>query len=619
MSGTGGLREGMHRTTRRFSCTGYIFLVIVLLALAGPVAAVPVPVLTIDNSSANAIASNLSNVAAGGTLILNPGTYFENGLVISQDITLRANTSYGGTAANTIIDGSDNQIITVNGGCSLIIDNLTLENGVVTGAGGAIYNQGTLTVTSSTFTGCQARFTGGGGGTGGAIDNEGTITGITTSSFTSCMAIYGGAIYSAGTIDSITATSFTDCLANGGGTAIYNTGTITSITTSVFSSPDGYEALHNSGTITSITSSAFNRGSGIYRVINNDISGTITSITTSAFNGFSAGGYEAINNYGTITATDNWWGTNTPNFSVLINGAPAPASWLVLGITASPSSITGAQTSLINANLTWDSNGIYHNPALGHVPDGIAVSFSSTGGTLAPASGSMVSGANTTRFTPAGAGISTIRSTVELQNVTVPVTVTGPAFTASPTSGTAPLAVTFTDASVGSPTMWNWSFGDGQWSNTTVTTNPVHTYAGAGTYTVNLTVTIGGSALTLSRTGYITVAPVPIIPVTTATPSGSQPINGGDDAPASSSPSGTDTVNVGGNSAVGQVIVTGTGIADLVVTGTVQQTGHHDPAAPRHAVPVLHDRPRTVYHHHRRTDLLLRAGIMARGEPSQPR
>ena len=36
MSGTGGLRKGMHRTTRRFSCTGYIFLVIVLLALAGP-------------------------------------------------------------------------------------------------------------------------------------------------------------------------------------------------------------------------------------------------------------------------------------------------------------------------------------------------------------------------------------------------------------------------------------------------------------------------------------------------------------------------------------------------------------------------------------------------------
>ena len=59
------------------------------------------------------------------------------------------------------------------------------------------------------------------------------------------------------------------------------------------------------------------------------------------------------------------------------------------------------------------------------------------------------------------------------------------AFVASPTSGNAPLNVTFTDTSTGSPTSWKWRFGDGTYSTVE---NPVHTYSGAGKYTVTLTV-----------------------------------------------------------------------------------------------------------------------------------
>ncbi len=75
-------------------------------------------------------------------------------------------------------------------------------------------------------------------------------------------------------------------------------------------------------------------------------------------------------------------------------------------------------------------------------------------------------------------------------------------FTGTPTSGTAPLAVVFTDASTGSPTSWSWTFGDG---GTATTQNPSHTYTAAGTYTVALTASNAYGSNTFTRTGYITV------------------------------------------------------------------------------------------------------------------
>jgi PKD repeat protein len=63
------------------------------------------------------------------------------------------------------------------------------------------------------------------------------------------------------------------------------------------------------------------------------------------------------------------------------------------------------------------------------------------------------------------------------------------AFNASPSSGPAPLTVSFTDQSTGGPTSWAWDFGDpGSGSdNTSTIQNPLHTYASPGTYTVTLT------------------------------------------------------------------------------------------------------------------------------------
>jgi PKD repeat protein len=75
-------------------------------------------------------------------------------------------------------------------------------------------------------------------------------------------------------------------------------------------------------------------------------------------------------------------------------------------------------------------------------------------------------------------------------------------FSGTPTSGNSPLTVVFTDTSTGSPTSWNWSFGDGGRSDVQ---NPSYTYTMAGTYTVAMTATNAGGSNTITRVGYITV------------------------------------------------------------------------------------------------------------------
>jgi YVTN family beta-propeller protein len=85
------------------------------------------------------------------------------------------------------------------------------------------------------------------------------------------------------------------------------------------------------------------------------------------------------------------------------------------------------------------------------------------------------------------------------------------AFSASPTSGNVPLAVSFTDQSTGSPTSWNWDFGDG---NASKDQNPVHKYNKTGLYSVSLTVSNANGGNALIKTGYIAVSGISDIPVT---------------------------------------------------------------------------------------------------------
>jgi PKD repeat protein len=79
-------------------------------------------------------------------------------------------------------------------------------------------------------------------------------------------------------------------------------------------------------------------------------------------------------------------------------------------------------------------------------------------------------------------------------------------FSATPTTGSKPLTVYFTDASTGPVNRWFYDFGDGHTCNErNCPKDTKHTYTKAGTYTVSLTVWSSSGSDTLTRTNYITI------------------------------------------------------------------------------------------------------------------
>jgi len=103
-----------------------------------------------------------------------------------------------------------------------------------------------------------------------------------------------------------------------------------------------------------------------------------------------------------------------------------------------------------------------------------------------------------------------------------------PNFTSDKTTGFAPLTVGFTDTTVGFPNRWNWSFGDGQWTNGTSQT-PSHVYTTPGVYTVSMNGTIWQNMSIVNtsiKTGYITVTePAPVANFAHVPSEGFYPLN----------------------------------------------------------------------------------------------
>ncbi|MDP3564681.1 MAG: PKD domain-containing protein, partial [Methanoregula sp.] len=106
---------------------------------------------------------------------------------------------------------------------------------------------------------------------------------------------------------------------------------------------------------------------------------------------------------------------------------------------------------------------------------------------------------------PDGSNTTTITDYIIVFPVTPPVA----AFTSNITAGKIPLVVAFTDASTGSPTGWNWTFGDG---TTSSEQDPVHVFTTPGQFTVSLQVTNPDGSDTTTKAQFIS-GNTPVLPV----------------------------------------------------------------------------------------------------------
>jgi len=385
----------------------FLSLALVFTVSVKDVSATPINTIYVNGSGGNDTSDGSTWLLAKKTIKNATGTVNINGTVKiangqytgvnNTQITIDKNMNINGQSeTGTVINGTGtNWIFHINSGINLTITNLTITNGN-SNYGGAIYNDGTLTVDNSTFTNNTATDYGG----GGAIVNEGTLN-VTDSNFEGNNAGVAGALYNYGGNLNIIDSTFTNNIAQYGG-AIINDGTLT-VDNSTFTN----------NTATDYGGAIFNSNSGTATVNFNRIIGN------------TAGNGGAIYNYvGIVDARYNWWGSNTSPAGEMGGSDVSYDPWIVLTVTANPTTINVGGTSTVTADLLHDSNGVYHDPVNGHVPDGLTVNFSSdTKGTVTPISTITTNGIANTTFKGISLGVSAISTTLDAQTVTTNVNI----------------------------------------------------------------------------------------------------------------------------------------------------------------------------------------------------
>ena len=203
----------------------------------------------------------------------------------------------------------------------------------------------------------------------------------------------------------------------------------------------------------------------------------------------------------------------------LVNGLARPGLVLVFLLWVAGRAFAGGVT------LAWDpvSNAagytVYYGPAAGNYTSNIDVGNK----TSSPVS-NLTEGA-TYHFAVTAYNAAHTQSGFS-NDVSATIAYSAPVaqFTASTTSGTAPLAMNFSNASTGSISTYAWTFGD---ATTSSAQNPAHVYASAGVYTVSLTVTGPGGSNTKTNTNYITVSAPAQVTTTTVASSANPSVVGG--------------------------------------------------------------------------------------------
>ncbi len=215
---------------------------------------------------------------------------------------------------------------------------------------------------------------------------------------------YGGAIqntiYGSFTVNNSIITNNTS-VNNAGGGGIVNGGNF---------------IMTNSTLTNNTAGGSFCTGGGI----END-SGTFTLNYNRIYNNSARYG-NAISCFGgSVDATNNWWGSNTPlTIPNLFSGGNVNANpWIVLRISSSPELIGTGESSIISVNLKYNSNG-QDISSLGAVPD-TGVLFSSSIGSLNPINSTI---SQNTTFTAGSSPVfNAVSATVDSQTVNTTIRV----------------------------------------------------------------------------------------------------------------------------------------------------------------------------------------------------
>lgn len=121
-------------------------------------------------------------------------------------------------------------------------------------------------------------------------------------------------------------------------------------------------------------------------IIFNDANGKVTA----NFNRIVANSNSMVyNQYGTVDARYNWWGSNNPDFNTLILGEVTYTPWLYMNFNAASLNVKKGDQVPLTASFNYLYNGntvTVLDPNTGHIPDNTPVTFTTTLGELGSSS-----------------------------------------------------------------------------------------------------------------------------------------------------------------------------------------------------------------------------------------
>ncbi|MBI5293957.1 MAG: S-layer homology domain-containing protein [Chloroflexi bacterium] len=283
-------------------------------------AAATIIVSNANDSGAGSLRQAIADAGEGDTITF-AGDYaiqLASELTIGSDLTIDGSGHSISVSGDTTGDGAgDVRVFYVNTGVFFNLNNLTVTKGQAIGNfGGGLYNNnGTVTITNSTFSGNSAD-------QGSSIYNDNGTVNVTTSTFSGNSAVFGAGLFNkSGGVMTVTNSTLSDNSASVGG-GIFNYGALT-VDNSTFTGNSAIDA----------------GGGGIVNT------GTL-DVTNSTFSGNTAKGGGGIYNTGTANVANS---TFSENSTTIIGG----------GGIFSTGTLTALNTTFSGNNTDTTGGGIY--------------------------------------------------------------------------------------------------------------------------------------------------------------------------------------------------------------------------------------------------------------------